>query len=243
MNLKGIDISEFNGSIDFKKLKKEVDFVYIRATYGRFGLDKRMKEYAEGCIKYEIPFSFYYYSYATTKELASDEVKFFLQAINKYKEKLIFPVMIDMEDSDSYKLNHGNPSKELLTDICIVACEKIAEEKLSPIIYANADWFNHKLDLEKLKNYMKWIAWWETAETNIDKEKYQIWQYSSKGEINGIKGKVDLDYSFVDFISLSQYIKNVSMINFIKSKTFLNDLDVQYLSCYKWRSTFNYQII
>lgn len=240
MKLKGIDISEFNGNIDFKKLKKEVDFVYIRATYGRFGLDKRMKEYVEGCIKYEIPFSFYYYSYATNEELASDEVKFFLQAINKYKERLIFPVMIDMEDSDSYKLNHGNPSKEVLTNICIVACEKIAEAKLTPIIYANADWFNHKLDLEKLKNYMKWIAWWETEETNIDKEKFQIWQYSSKGEIDGIKGKVDLDYSFVDFISLSQYIKNVSMINFIKSKTFLSDLDIQFLSCYKWRSTFNY---
>ena len=139
-----------------------------------------------------------------------------------------------MEDSDGYKLDNGNPSKEILTDICIIACDTIAESKLSPIIYANADWFKNKLDLEKLKNYMKWIAFWQTEEKNIDKEKYQIWQYSSKGKINGIKGLVDLNFSFVDFISLKEYVQNIIKINFIKSVTLLNDLDIQFISCYKW---------
>lgn len=240
MEIKGIDISEFNGDIDFKKVKKQVDFVYIRATYGRFGIDKRFKEYVKGCIDNNIPFSFYYYSYAVSKELAEDEVKFFLQIINPYKEKITFPVAIDMEDSDSYKYNHGNPSKEVLTDICAVACDKIAENKLSPIIYANADWFKNKLDEEKLSRYMKWIAWWNVEEEKIDKEKYHIHQYSSKGQIDGISSKyVDLNYSYVDFITLKEYVLNVSKINFIKAKTLLSDLDLQFLSCYKWRSTFN----
>ena len=145
-----------------------------------------------------------------------------------------------MEDSDGYKLDNGNPSKEILTDICIIACDKIAESKLSPVIYANADWFKNKLDSEKLKNCMKWIAFWQTDEANIDKNTYQIWQYSSKGKIDGISSKnVDMNYSFVDFISVKEYVQNIIKINYIKAVTLLGDLDIQYLSCYKWRSIIN----
>lgn len=232
--LKGIDISEFNGEIDFTKVKKEVDFVYIRATYGRYGIDKKFKEYVEGVIKNEIPFSFYYYSYAVDKDKALEEVKFFLETIKEYKEKVSFPVAIDMEDSDGYKLKNGNPSKEILTEICKIACEEITKESLIPIIYANADWYKNRLDEAEIKNYMKWLAWWTSKEENIDKTKYVMWQYSSKGKINGIKTNVDLNYSFIDFIRLKEYVENVSKINFIKSKTFLSDLAIQYFSCYKW---------
>lgn len=232
--LHGIDISEFNGNIDFKKVKKEVDFIYIRATYGRFGIDKRFKEYVKGCIENEIPFGFYYYSYAVDLQTAEAEVKFFLEQIKEFKEEMTYPAMIDMEDSDGYKKDHGNPTKEMLSDICILASEKIAENNISPIIYASADWFKNRLDEEKLAGFMKWIAWWGTKEENIDSKKYSIWQYSSKGEINGIKGKVDLDYSFVNFKLLKEYVKNISKINLIKSKTLLNDLEIQYISCYKW---------
>lgn len=232
--LKGIDISEFNGDIDFKKVKKEVDFIYIRATYGRFGIDKRFKEYAEECINNKIPFGFYYYSYAVDLETAEAEVKFFIEQIKEYKDKMIFPAMIDMEDSDGYKYNHGNPNKDILSDIVVVASEKLAENSISPIIYASADWFKNRLDDKKLEGLMKWIAWWETDEANIDVKKYSIWQYSSKGKVSGIKGNVDLDYSFVNFILLKRYVENISKINYIKSKTLLNDLEIQYLSSYKW---------
>lgn len=239
IKIKGIDISEFQGDVDFTKVKDEVQFIYIRATYGRFGIDKRFKEYTSKCIENKIPFGFYYYSYATNEDLAEDEVKFFLQNIRKYKEEMTFPAMIDMEDSDGYKLNHGNPDKEMLTKICKKACEKIIEENITPVIYASADWFKNKLDEEQLSNYIKWVAWWETKEDNIDVKKYTIWQYSSKGKINGIRGNVDLNYSFVDFSRLKEYVKNISKINFIKSKTAMTDLEIQYLSCYKWRSRFN----
>ena len=94
--LRGIDISEFNGRIDFAKIKTQVDYVYIRATYGRYGIDKRFKEYVEGCIKNQIPFSFYYYSYATDVKKAEEEVIFFLDTIKEYKENITFPLCIDM---------------------------------------------------------------------------------------------------------------------------------------------------
>ena len=146
-------------------------------------------------------------------ETAEAEVKFFLEQIKEYKELMTYPAMIDMEDSDGYKKEHGNPSKEMLSDICVLACEKIAESSISPIIYASADWFKNRLEEEKLNGFMKWIAWWETKEENIDNKKYSIWQHSSKGRILGIKGTVDLDYSYVNFKLLKDYVNNISKIN------------------------------
>ena len=171
--LKGVDISEFNGTIDFKKLKEEVDFVIIRATFGRFGTDKKLTENANGCIKYDIPFGFYFYSYATDETRALDEVKFFLEKVKPYKEKATFPFVIDMEDSDFYKKENGNPSKEEMTNICIKSLEALKEQKLIPMIYANKDWFENRLNFEKLTPYLKWLAWWNNeAEKKVDKETF-----------------------------------------------------------------------
>jgi len=233
--LKGIDISEFNGKINFKLLKSEVDYIYIRATYGRFGVDKRFKENVKGAIENNIPFGLYYYSYATDETKALDEVNFFLDTIKEYKDNIIYPLCIDMEDSDGYKLKNGNPSKEDLTNIIITACDKIAESFFTPVIYANLNWFKNRLDEEKLSKYLKWLAFWNEDVKNIDKTKYCMWQYSSKGSLAGIESKnVDLNYSFVDFNKLKIYLENVSKINFIKSKTLFSDIIIQYLSCYKW---------
>lgn len=233
---KGIDISEFNGKINFKKLKEQIDFVYIRATFGRFGIDKKFKEYTKEAIENNIPIGFYYYSYATDEEKAVQEANFFLETISEYKDKVTFPLCIDMEDSDGYKAKNGNPDKKMLTNIAIKACEKITEKNFIPIIYACDDWFKNRLDIEKLSPYLKWIAFWNTKEENIDKTKFCMWQYSSKGSLAGIESKnVDLDYSFVDFVKLKEYVNNISKINFIKSKTLFSDIVIQYMSCYKWR--------
>lgn len=232
--LKGIDISEFNGNIDFKKVKEEVDYIYIRATFGRYGVDKRFIEYTNEAIKHEIPLGFYFYSYAVDEVKAEEEVNFFLNTIEPFRENITYPLVIDMEDSDGYKVKNGNPDKEVLTNICIKACEKIAEKSFTPCIYACEDWFKNRLDIEKLGTYLKWVAFWETKEENIDKKKYTMWQYSSKGKISGIGSRVDLDYSFVDFGKLKQYIENVSKINLIKAKTLLGDIAIQYISCYKF---------
>lgn len=232
--LKGIDISEFNGIIDFKMVKNQVDFIMIRATFGRFGLDKKFEFNVNECLKYDIPFGFYFYSYATDEEKVIEETKFFLEKVKPYVNKASFPFVIDMEDSDKYKENHGNPNKEKLTNICIKACELIKEQKLIPCIYANKEWFEKKLDLEKLEKYYKWLAWWnEEAIDKIDKKQYQMLQYSSKGVVLGVSGKVDVNYSFVDFAKAKQYLENLSKITFIKLVTGFEDITIQFFSCYK----------
>ena len=147
--LKGIDISEFNGDIDFNVVKNEVDFIIIRATFGRFGIDKKFKRNAEGCMKYNIPFGFYYYSYALNEEEGKEEVQFFIKNIEKYIPFVSFPCFIDMEDSDNYKQNHGNPSNEVLAKICENAIKELNNKQVFAGIYASYDYFKRKLNFEK----------------------------------------------------------------------------------------------
>lgn len=148
---------------------------------------------------------------------------------------MVFPAIIDMEDSDSYKKNHGVTGKEVLTDICITACNLLIKKNYKSCIYANADWFKNKLIKQNLKSYFKWLACWnETEDINELSKEYIMWQYSSKGEIDGISGNVDLNYSFVDFQKLNTYIENVSKLNYIKLVAGLSDFDLQFISSYKY---------
>lgn len=212
----------------------------IRASFGRFGVDKKFKDNVLGCIAFNIPFGLYYYSYALSEKEAEEEVNHFVEVTKEYKEKMTFPACIDMEDSDKYKENHGITKKEDITAITIKACETLLKNEYKSMIYANAEWFKNKLDETKVKSYFKWLACWNDKEDEEKlKQKYVMWQYSSKGEIAGIEGKVDLNYSFVDFKKFMEYLENVTKIQSIKFFTGLNDLDMQFMSCYKWRSRFN----
>lgn len=232
--MKGIDISEFNGDIDFKKVKESgIEFIYIRATFGRHGIDKRFKEYTNSCIKLNIPFSFYYYSYALNEEEAETEAKFFIKQIAEFRDEVSFPVVIDMEDADSYKKNHNIVEKEALTNITIKGLETLQAEGFLAFVYASYDWFKNKLIEEKLSKFGKWLAIWN-EKADFDKDKFHLWQYSSTGKIDGIKGNVDLDESFFDFPELFRGINRINKINYIKIKSGLMDLTMQFLTCYKF---------
>lgn len=233
----GIDISEWNGDIDFTKVRKEVDFIMIRASWGKEHTDKYYRVYADECVKYGIPFGFYYYSYALNEEQSKEEVNFFLKSISEYKDKITFPLAIDMEDADGYKEKNGFPTNEVLCNICKVACDQIGNAGYYPIIYASLDYFKNKLNCESIAKYSKWVAWWNSeAREKIDKDKYQMLQYKSTEIINGIKTKVDANESFVEFNKVIAYINNIKKIQHIKLLTGLEDITFQYFSLYKFGS-------
>lgn len=230
--MKGIDISEFQGIIDFKKVKEQVDFVMIRASQGKKE-DKLFKKNAEGCIKNDIPFGVYYYSYALNVDYAKDEVSVFLQAIKPYKDYIKYPCVIDMEDGDGYKLKNGFPKNEVLVDICDTACTIIGNSGYYPMIYASLDWFSNKLNSEKLQKYNKWVAWWN-KNAKVDKNKFQMWQYTDEGTIDGIGTKVDMNESFIEYDKLIAYLNNIKKIQEVKLKAGIEDLTIQFISCYKY---------
>lgn len=205
MEKKGIDVSVHNGNINWSAVKNSgIEFAIIRASYGRNSVDSKAIRNITECIRVGMPFGVYTYSYALNLEQAKSEAQLILRTIAPYKEFVKYPVIIDMEDADGYKLRNGMPSKQMLTDICKTECEMFKAEGYIPMIYANLDWFRNKLDITQLVSYEKWLAQWSSKPTWG--QPFSIWQYSSSGTVPGISGRVDMNVAYKDFGVATTYI-------------------------------------
>ena len=191
----GVDISTHNGTIDFAKLAKEVEFVMIRGGYSTT-VDEKFIANVEGCIKNNIPFGVYWFSYALSVEEAFNEATFCYNTINKYNPK--YPIAFDWEyDSDAYferKMGRKATNKErvAIADTFCMAIEKLGYK---PMLYTNVDYMDNKGFLALAKKYPIWLAHWGVKTPAYS---CKMWQYSSTGRINGIGGNVDLDKSYFD---------------------------------------------
>lgn len=194
----GIDVSSYQGDIDFEKLN--VDFVIIRAGWGQKTLDKKFRRNIEACNKKNIPCGVYWFSYAYTAEMAKIEAKSCLAAISPYR--ITYPVCFDFEyDSVSYAAKHGvNVTKKLASDISIAFLREIEMAGYWPMNYTNLDFYNRYFD-DRVKKYDLWAARYTQKEKDIVNGA-GLWQYSSTGRVDGINGNVDLDKSFKDYPAL-----------------------------------------
>lgn len=203
---KGIDISEHNGNINMEKVKKSgIEFIILRLGYGKNSnqIDKNFKINYEKAIKNNIPIGVYLYSYATNTSDSKEEAKLVLDNIKGLK--IEYPIFIDMEDADNYKAKR-NVSNETCIDICETFCQEIENAGYYVGIYANLDWLNNKINNSRLDKFDKWVAQWNNRCTY--KKEYGMWQYSSKGKVDGIAGNVDLNYSLKDYPTI---IKNAKL--------------------------------
>lgn len=192
MSYKGIDVSKHQGVIDWQKVKNQIDFAIIRASYSTVE-DINFKRNITECNRLNIPLGVYVYSYALNESEAENEAKFLINLIKDYKIDLF--VAIDMEDADGYKSRHGFPTNEMLQKICEIECDIFKQNAYTPFIYASKYWFDTYLNAQSLNSYGKWIAWWND-EAKFNTDVYKYWQHSSKGKISGINGNVDLDIGF-----------------------------------------------
>ena len=195
--LKGIDISYHNGEIDFSKVKSQVDFIIMRSGYGKKTIDSKEVKfdiYYEEAKKNNIPTGTYWYSYANTPEEALVEAQTFL---NKVKgKKFEYPVFYDVEEKSI--LNQG---KEIVSKIIKTFLEEVEKNGYLVGLYSSASYLENLVDDEIKDKYIIWVAHWGK---NIDKPRYNgkwdIWQYSSKGHIDGVQSQnVDLDFSNKNF--------------------------------------------
>lgn len=190
----GIDISHYQGDIDFEKVKNAgVEFVYIRV--GRGGgvgkepvLDTKFKQNIKGFNKVGIPVGVYFYSYATSKKEAERDAKWVLKQIKNYKVDL--EVAHDFEDWNDY--NEYNLSFYNLSQIGESFNNEIKKAGYNGMLYSS------KYYLENIwfkTNYPVWLAHY-TTETNYE-GKYKVWQISDSGEVDGIKNSlVDIDIMY-----------------------------------------------
>ena len=185
----------------------------IRGTFGKRGIDKKSIFNIENCIKYNIPFGVYLYSYALNLADAVSEANLLLRLVSPYKDKITLGLAIDMEDADGYKQKYGMPTNEMLVDILRCECSIFESQGYTPIIYASKFWFDKKLNSSDIKKYEKWLAWW-TDKPNFDTYQYKIWQYSSNGKIDGINGRVDLNIMFSNLEKTNKELLNEDVLTY-----------------------------
>lgn len=211
---KGIDISSHNGEIDMKKVKESgVNFIILRLGYGKnkSQIDKRFYENYKKAKELNIPVGVYLYSYACNCQDAIKEAELVIDEIKNLE--IEYPVFLDMEDADNYKLKHF-VTNQMCIDICETFCNKIEEAGYYVGIYANLDWLTTRICSNRLDKFDKWVAQW-SSKCDYKKE-YGMWQYSSKGKIPGISGNVDLNYSLKDY---EKIIRNAGLNHFVNKNT------------------------
>ena len=196
ITLNGIDVSKYQGNIDWQKVKASgIDFAILRLGYTgtvtrKPTLDAKFKRNLTEAAKVGLGVGVYYYSTATSLKQAQNEAKFVIKHLKG--AKLQYPVYIDTEDAMQRQL-----SKDTLTSIVKEFCETVEQAGYYVGIYANKSWFAEQLNENKLKVYDKWIAQYNDKCTY--KGDYGMWQYADNGKIDGIKGNVDLNKCYKDY--------------------------------------------
>lgn len=186
--LKGLDLSEHNGNVDFTKVKNSgINFVILRVGWignkENHTLDKKFEEYYKNAKANGLKVGFYVYSYVENKTAMLSAINWVRTQISgKIRE---YPIFLDVEDAQISKL-----SKDKQTKLCKYFCDNFENSG----VYANLDWFKNKLNVNDLTNYKIWLAQWTSASSHSANFKVDLWQYSNKGSVNGILGRVDMNY-------------------------------------------------
>ncbi|MDE6424647.1 MAG: glycoside hydrolase family 25 protein [Ruminococcus sp.] len=195
---KGIDVSVWQGDIDWEAVKDsgEVDYAIIRAGYGRYASQKdaKFEQNMEQAEANGIDRGVYWYSYADTVDAALMEAKACCEVIKGYK--LEYPVYFDIEDACFDSLS--NDEIRAITD---AFCKYMEEQGYCCGITSYSNFLRNRLGVPFLNQYAIWIAHYNVRKPSYGGY-YGMWQYSSNGGIDGINGVVDLDYAYVDYPAL-----------------------------------------
>ncbi|MCR5608899.1 MAG: glycoside hydrolase family 25 protein [Lachnospiraceae bacterium] len=199
----GVDVSYYQEDIDWPKVKAAgIDFAIIRLGFrgyitGKMVLDTKFKQNIKGATDAGIDVGVYFFTQALTTQEAVEEAQFVLKNIGDYNLK--YPIIIDTEaiDSSSARCHCEDLTADELTDICIAFCDTINAAGYKSSIYASKYWFLTQLNLERLDNYDKWLAYY----TDVPEYPFEfsMWQYTDKGTVDGIKGKVDMNICFREY--------------------------------------------
>jgi GH25 family lysozyme M1 (1,4-beta-N-acetylmuramidase) len=198
----GIDVSSWNGNIDWKAVKNSgVSFVIIRCGYRGYtqgGLieDSKFHTYASGAEAAGLKVGVYFFSQATNEREAVEEASMAISMAKSHK--ISYPIFIDSEYGSASHNGRADKLDKATRTACIRAfCETIRSSGYTPGVYASKSWYYNNLDAGQLNNYKIWLAHY-CAQTDY-KGKYELWQSSNTGRINGISGNVDINTSYLGY--------------------------------------------
>ena len=194
----GIDVSKWNGTIDWNQVKASgVSYVIIRCGYrgsskGALIEDPKYKANIAGATKAGLKVGVYFFSQAIDEVEAVQEASMVLSLVKGYK--ISYPIFLDVEASGG---RADNISKATRTAVCKAFCQTIQNSGYTAGVYANKTWLTSKIDTSQLGNYKIWLAQYAAAPTYTGR--YEIWQYKDSGSIPGISGHVDLNLSYLGY--------------------------------------------
>ena len=194
----GIDISKHNGNIDWNAVKNSgVQYVILRCGYrgsasGVLVEDQKFKKNIQGATAAGLKVGIYFFSQAVNEVEAVEEASMTLSLIKNYR--ITYPVYIDVESANG---RADGISKAARTSVINAFCQTIRNSGYTPGLYANKNWLTEKINTGALGGCKIWLAQYVAAPTYGGR--YEMWQYSSRGSIAGIKGNVDLNVSYMGY--------------------------------------------
>ena len=207
----GIDVSRWNKEIDWEKVKADgIEFAIIRcgyrgATSGSLVLDAMYEANIRGAIEAGIPVGVYFFTQATSEVEAVEEASMVISLIEDYD--VDYPVFLDSESAGGNGRADQLEAKER-SRYHKAFLETIASAGYETGVYASKNWLNNRLDMTQLSQYKVWLA--EYADAPTYEEYYDMWQYTSKGTVDGIETRVDLDLSFMNIDTSINHAKGAA---------------------------------
>lgn len=224
--IKGIDVSQHQGKIDWEKVRKNgIDFAILRAGYGRSDLYPNQKDSTfdynyEQAKKNNLRVGAYWYTYATTVDEIKKEALAFYEIIKN--KKLDYPIFMDIEENKQFSTGKAN-----VTNMVKAFCSTLESRGYFVGVYTSTSAMSNQMD-STLKNK---YAWWQADWTgNKCSPQAKIHQYSSNGKVNGISGNVDMNYAYNDFpttkINATKKTNKLTLKFTYKNKEYRHDFNI-----------------
>ncbi|MCR4650713.1 MAG: glycoside hydrolase family 25 protein [Lachnospiraceae bacterium] len=200
----GIDISKYNGNIDFARVKSSgIDYCMIRVgargyKTGILTMDDNFSTNIAAATEAGLDVGVYFYSQAISVEEAVEEANYVIDAIKDYQIK--YPVAIDMELVDNDLSRVETLSKDERTSITAAFLNQISSAGYRPMIYGNKEWLMKKITLSSFDSSMIWLS--DPADNTDYPYNFSMWQYSNTGLVDGVDTEVDMNICFVDYSAM-----------------------------------------
>ena len=194
----GIDVSKWNGNIDWNAVKNAgVSYVIIRCGYrgsttGAMIEDPKFKANIKGANAAGLKVGIYFFSQAVNEVEAVEEASMTINLIKNYS--ISYPVFLDVEPSGG---RADGIDRNTRTKVIKAYCETIRNSGYTAGVYANKTWLSSYMNAGELSSYKIWLAQYNTTPTYSGK--IDMWQYTSKGKVNGISGNTDLNLSYLGY--------------------------------------------
>lgn len=196
---KGVDVSSHQGVIDWRAVKEDgYEFAFVRIGFRGYGEEGNLKVDTQAMLNIKnaqeagLEVGVYLFSQAINEAEALEEAQLVIDQLNGYKLQL--PVVYDPERIRGKIARTDTITGKQFTKNAIAFCEAVKDAGYKPMFYSNMIWEAFEYDMEELAEYPIWYADYE--EIPQTPYKFDFWQYSESGKVDGIQGAVDLDLQF-----------------------------------------------